>query len=327
MACYAESVGRCVQKKSVSIAPRTAVRRAEKIETHASAPLPKPLRRNVEALGGFSFAAVRVHHDSPEPAMLRALAFTRGSDIHLGPGQEQHLPHEAWHVVQQKQGRVQPTALLGGVPINSESSLESEADQMASRVVAGPAAEQTARADNLAPNPLVVQRQPVRCEEDDGSATPAPLGPSQACLDLIKQFEGCEKKRADGDFDAYPDPATGADPWTIGWGSTGSDIVEGLVWTQQQCDDRLASDVKTFASSVTTAIGDAQTSQNQFDALTSFAYNAGASALAGSTLLKKHKAGKYDEAAKQFGQWVNAGGKKMKGLVTRRAAEAKLYSD
>ena len=79
---------------------------------------------------------VRVHRDSPEPAKLGALAFTKGSDIHLGPGQERHLPHEAWHVVQQKQGRVQATTQLKGVEINDSAALEAEADAMGSRAAA-----------------------------------------------------------------------------------------------------------------------------------------------------------------------------------------------
>ena len=59
-----------------------------------------------------------------------------------------------------------------------------------------------------------------------------------AGLELIRRFEGCARKRADGLIEAYPDPGTGAAPWTIGWGATGPDIGPGTVWTQQQCDDR-----------------------------------------------------------------------------------------
>jgi hypothetical protein len=90
--------------------------------------LPDGLKAGVEALSGLSMDDVRVHRHSAEPAKLGALAYAQGTDIHLGPGQEQHLPHEAWHVVQQKQGRVRPSRSISGLPINDEGALESEAD-------------------------------------------------------------------------------------------------------------------------------------------------------------------------------------------------------
>lgn len=73
---------------------------------------------------------VRVHRNSGKAAELDALAYAQGNEIHLGPGQEQHLPHEAWHVVQQKQGRVKPTMQMADVQINNDSALETEADVM-----------------------------------------------------------------------------------------------------------------------------------------------------------------------------------------------------
>ncbi len=71
--------------------------------------LPDNLKTGMENLSGQSLDNVNVHYNSSEPASIQAHAYAQGTDIHLGPGQEQHLPHEAWHVVQQKQGRVQPT--------------------------------------------------------------------------------------------------------------------------------------------------------------------------------------------------------------------------
>jgi lysozyme len=153
------------------------------------------------------------------------------------------------------------------------------------------------------------------------------MNPSSACISLIQQFEGCAKKHASGGFEAYPDPATGGDPWTIGWGSTGPDIRKGVVWTQQQCDDRLSQHLGEFGSAVAKAIGDAPTTQHQFDAMVSFAYNLGAANLASSTLLKKHKAGDHAGAAAEFGRWNKAAGKVMTGLTRRRAAEAALYAN
>ena len=97
--------------------------------------LPSQLRAGMEALSGVDLSDVRVHRNSSEPATLGALAYAQGNDIHLGPGQEQNLPHEAWHVVQQLQGRVRPTMQAAGVAINDDQGLESEADMMGERAV------------------------------------------------------------------------------------------------------------------------------------------------------------------------------------------------
>ena len=93
--------------------------------------LPDNLKSSVEAISGYSMDDVRVHYNSSKPAGINALAYAQGTNIHLGPGQEKHLPHEAWHVVQQKQGRVQPTLDVNGASINDNLSLEMEADSFA----------------------------------------------------------------------------------------------------------------------------------------------------------------------------------------------------
>jgi len=93
--------------------------------------LPDKLKENIEAQSGFTMDDVRVHYNSGKPAQLHALAYAQGADIHIAPGQEKHLPHEAWHVVQQKQGRVKATMQMkGGVQINDNIGLEKEADVM-----------------------------------------------------------------------------------------------------------------------------------------------------------------------------------------------------
>jgi Domain of unknown function (DUF4157) len=103
--------------------------------------LPLALKSGIEALSGISMDTVNVHYHSSQPAKLNALAYTWGRDIHLAPGQEQHLPHEAWHVVQQAQGRVKPTLQLkGGVSVNDSQGLEHEADVMGAKALAGRAA-------------------------------------------------------------------------------------------------------------------------------------------------------------------------------------------
>ncbi len=98
--------------------------------------LPDNLKGGIESLSGHSMDDVKVHYNSSEPAQLNAHAFAKGSDIHLASGAEQHLPHEAWHVVQQKQGKVQPTKQLKGkVNVNDDEGLEREADVMGDRAL------------------------------------------------------------------------------------------------------------------------------------------------------------------------------------------------
>jgi GH24 family phage-related lysozyme (muramidase) len=156
---------------------------------------------------------------------------------------------------------------------------------------------------------------------------PRTIGPTG--IALVKRFEGCARLRTDGLIEAYPDPGTGAEPWTIGWGATGQDHFNGgrigpqTRWTQAQCDTRLAQDLARFAAEVAAAIGTAPTTQGQFDALISFHYNTGA--IGRATLTRKHVAGDHQGAAHEFARWKRAGGRVLQGLVRRRAAEVELY--
>lgn len=123
--------------------------------------LPDAIKSGVEALSGMSMDHVRVHHNSPKPAQLNAHAYAQGSDIHVAPGQAHHLPHEAWHVVQQARGQVRPTLQMAqGVAVNDDRHLEREADVMGARAMQigslGAPAQLTAI---TAPTGLVVQRQ------------------------------------------------------------------------------------------------------------------------------------------------------------------------
>ena len=151
---------------------------------------------------------------------------------------------------------------------------------------------------------------------------------SKAGIDLMHQFEGCEKKRPDGRFEAYLCPAK---VWTIGWGSTGIDpfnggkIRQGTVWTQEQCDMRFEQHLAQFERAVLDGLAGKPASQPQFDAMCSLAYNIGGEAFKRSTLLRMHRAGDYEGAAKQFLRWNRANGKIMRGLTRRREAEAALY--
>jgi hypothetical protein len=106
--------------------------------------MPDNLKVGIEALSGMDMARVRVHLNSDQPAKLHALAFAQGQDIYLAPGQEQHLPHEAWHLVQQREGRVKPTRAVNGTAINDDPALEHEADAMGQRALQRAALQQHA---------------------------------------------------------------------------------------------------------------------------------------------------------------------------------------
>ena len=97
--------------------------------------MPDNLKEGIESLSGFSMDDVRVHYNSSKPATVQALAYTQGTDIHVAPGQEKHLPHEAWHVAQQMAGRVSPTTNINGMPVNDNAELEHEADVMGAKAL------------------------------------------------------------------------------------------------------------------------------------------------------------------------------------------------
>lgn len=98
--------------------------------------LPDNLKSGIENLSGYSMDDVKVHYNSDKPAQLQAHAYAQGTDIHIAPGQEKHLPHEAWHVVQQKQGRVKPTMQMKGkINVNDDKLLEQEADAMGGKAL------------------------------------------------------------------------------------------------------------------------------------------------------------------------------------------------
>ena len=96
--------------------------------------LPDNLKTGIEHLSGYSMDDIKVHYNSSQPAQLNAHAYAQGTNIHLAPGQEKHIAHEAWHVVQQKQGRVKPTMQMkAGISINDNEGLEKEADMMGNK--------------------------------------------------------------------------------------------------------------------------------------------------------------------------------------------------
>ena len=144
------------------------------------------------------------------------------------------------------------------------------------------------------------------------------MTPSDECYDLIEHFEGCELK-------AYPDPATGGDPWTIGYGHTGPEVHPGMVITQAEADALLRQDAEKVAKQVAPMVH-VPLSQQEFDALVCLVFNVGIGNFAKSTLLKKLNAGDYDGAANELPKWNKAEGKVMAGLTRRREAERELFN-
>lgn len=115
--------------------------------------MPDNLKSGIENISGYSLDDVKVHYNSNKPAQLQAFAYAQGSEIHIGPGQEKHLPHEAWHVVQQKQGRVRPTLQMKqGFAVNDEQGLEHEASVMGSKAL------QFGNEKHIAVNNVPIQR-------------------------------------------------------------------------------------------------------------------------------------------------------------------------
>jgi len=132
--------------------------------------------------------------------------------------------------------------------------------------------------------------------------------------DFIKQHEGCR-------LSAYQDQGN---VWTIGYGSTGSDIKSGVIWTQEQADARLASDIASFDVGLGKILK-RNLSDKSRAALLSFVYNLGLGALSSSHLLQCINAGDDIGAAKAFLVWDHVGNQEVKGLLIRRLEEAALY--
>jgi len=144
----------------------------------------------------------------------------------------------------------------------------------------------------------------------------------KALYEIVKQFEGCHERMPDGRLKAYRCPAK---ILTCGWGSTGPDVTEGTVWTQEQADKRLEDDLTRFVAGVLKTSPGLKDHPNKLAAVASFAYNVGIGAYQGSTMRKHIDAGAWDLAAAEFQRWNKAGGKVLPGLTKRRAAERQLF--
>jgi lysozyme len=136
---------------------------------------------------------------------------------------------------------------------------------------------------------------------------------SKKGIELIKRFEGCR-------LEAYKD-IVGV--WTIGFGFT-KGVKAGDRMTMEECERRLTDELREYEAGVLLATG-SKVTQNQFDALVSFAWNVGIEGMKKSSVIRFHNAGNYIKAKESFALWNKAGGKVVQGLVNRRAAEAELY--
>lgn len=140
---------------------------------------------------------------------------------------------------------------------------------------------------------------------------------SQAGIDLIKSFEGVR-------LEAYADPATGGEPFTVGVGHTGPEIHDGMTITEEQADAYLASDLERFERCVNEALM-VDVTQAQFDAMCSLAFNIGCGNFNRSSILRYTNEGQPEKAKEAFALWNKANKKVMAGLTRRRAAEAEMF--
>ena len=133
-------------------------------------------------------------------------------------------------------------------------------------------------------------------------------------------------ERDEGDrLTAYPDPGTGGDPWTVGYGHTGPDVTPGLTITEEQAKVLLAGDLHKFEEGVHEAIGSVATTDGQFSAMVSLSYNIGLGNFSHSSVLRYHIAGQAQQAADAFLLWDKAAGRVLPGLVRRRRQEREAY--
>lgn len=139
---------------------------------------------------------------------------------------------------------------------------------------------------------------------------------NQATIDLIKRNEGCV-------LHSYQD-SVGV--WTIGYGHTGDDVVPDMWITQERAEALLRADLETFQDGVDDLLADGvETSDNQYGAMVSLAYNVGLGNFAHSSVIRSHNARAYQQAADAFLLWNKAGGHVLGGLARRRREERALY--
>lgn len=114
----------------------SAVKNLESVQLKSNnSSIPNELKSGVENVTGVSMDDVKVHYNSSEPAKVNAHAYAQGNEVHLGAGQEKHLPHELGHVAQQKMMDIKPDSKLNGQLINTDEKLEKEADSIGQKAI------------------------------------------------------------------------------------------------------------------------------------------------------------------------------------------------
>jgi hypothetical protein len=203
---------------------RQAIQREEN-----SAGLPDTLKTGIENLSGVSMDDVSVHYNSSRPAQLQALAHTQGTEIHVAPGQEKHLAHEAWHVVQQKHGRVKPTMQMKGVSISDDDLLEREADVMGARAGGGQASE-------VSSHRLAAESSTAHRSSKSGHENPLPRGgaPLQRKMKIAttgEEFDSVQSATAKVTDDCTPlaSPLTSAEQYTVKTANDMGELARGNV--------------------------------------------------------------------------------------------------
>ncbi len=189
-----------VQQKQVDAIHNTQPIQKKKNNTG----LPDALKSGMESLSGHSMDDVKVHYNSPKPAQLNAHAYAQGTNIHLASGQEKHLPHEAWHVVQQKQGRVQPTKTVAGAKINDNASLEKEADVMGAKALQRREKTMLTKKQNNYQLKSIIQRNgdeeestvPVKKESTQKTTEPQKETSTELAIVSKKQEDELNRKKA-----------------------------------------------------------------------------------------------------------------------------------
>lgn len=134
---------------------------------------------------------------------------------------------------------------------------------------------------------------------------------------FIKQFEGCK-------LEAYPDPGTGNEPWTIGYGST-TGVTKGMTITQEEADLRLANDIANVQKRINSFLGENELTPNQMIAFTSFCFNVKSWEIRPLAIYIQNR--NYQKALDHWMLYDKANGEILSGLVKRREAEKALFME
>ncbi|MEA3012195.1 MAG: lysozyme [Sphingomonadales bacterium] len=241
----------------------------------------------------------------------------------------------------------QPVRLLEGSPADVGTGPASSLDDLLTRdddpiLVRQPSGDQPAVFRRRRPSPLLPSAPtgllpeappaPIAASTPEPASaappTPAPTGLSAAGIAFVQRKEGFHTILPNGRIAAYPERIGGSVIWTIGWGSTGRDIGPDTVWTRAQCEQRFARQVAFFERGVAQRLRGIPTTQNEFDALVSLAYNAGLGQVDDTEVFRRHIAGDREGAARAFQTTLIRAGRNRAvstGLIRRREAESRLY--